>query len=53
MKITKILALVLACIMVVCMFVACDNGDAQGDDATTTPLNNQHHLQAYTIFQIR
>jgi len=39
MKITKILALVLACIMVVCMFVACDNGDAQGDDATTTPAD--------------
>ena len=35
MKITKVLALVLACFMIVCAFVACDSGDAQGDGDTT------------------
>ena len=39
MKITKILALVLACLMVVCVFAACDNGDASSGDDSTTPAD--------------
>ena len=35
MKTTKVLALILACFMIVCCFAACDNGNAQGNNDTT------------------
>lgn len=48
MKITKLLALVLACFMIVCAFAACDSGDAAGD-ATTTPADGAADAAEVTI----
>ncbi len=39
MKITKLLALVMACLMIVCAFAACDSGDGDGT-ADTTPADD-------------
>ena len=48
MKITKLLALIMACLMVVCAFAACDSGDDAGT-ADTTPADGAADAAEVTI----